>query len=68
MELHLLITMISTIIVGLTFNSMFESWLFSVGSYVTFQFWWLVSLVYKFDVDINLFVNPGDKAISNVRY
>jgi len=59
-ELHMLTLFIMTIIVAGLLNSMFEAWLYSAGSMITFVFWWCNFLVYKIDANMDDFVETGD--------
>jgi len=61
--LLLLLTLFVIFLSGLV-NSIFESWLESVGSIICFLYWLSVTLIYRIDVTPDDFVEPGDTPVA----
>lgn len=60
-DLNLLFLSIAAICIAGMINCFFESWLFSVGSLITFEYWWAVMVLYKIDKNLDLFAFPEDR-------
>lgn len=59
-ELYFLLLMFTVFSIAALVNSFFESWLLSVGSMVTFLFWWNVTIVYRIQLHPEDYVTPDD--------
>jgi len=63
-ELLLLLLTLFVIFLSGLMNSIFESWLESVGSIICFLYWLSVTLIYRIDVTPDDFVEPGDTPVA----